>query len=48
LERFNEISGIRDSKIFRKIGLCLNGIYEILSYEDEKIGKLNDLKFQFE
>jgi hypothetical protein len=48
LERFHEISGIGDSKIFRKIGLCLNGIYEILSYEDEKIGKLNDLKFQFE
>jgi hypothetical protein len=50
LECFDEISVgklIGDSKIFRKIGLCLNGIYECLSYDDEKIGKLNDLEFKF-
>jgi hypothetical protein len=50
LEHFDEISVLKligDSKIFRKIGLCLNGIYECLSYDDEKIGKLNDLEFKF-
>jgi hypothetical protein len=50
LEHFDEISVLKligDSKIFRKIGLCLNGIYECLSYDDEKIGKLNDLELKF-